>query len=86
MKNLKSFLTGTGLAAVCLFPLMLVASFAAVTAAIQEADARSARQIKALMWQVKPGVTECLHESNTLNCKFSKRGKVKTLVLSAARE
>lgn len=86
MSQLKSFLAGTGLAAVCLFPLALVAGFAIIVALIQEADARSARQIKALMWQVKPGVTECAHESNTLNCKVSKRGKVKTLVLSAARE
>lgn len=83
---MKSFLAGTGLAAICLFPLMLVAGFAVVVALIQEADARAARQIKALMWQVKPGVTECTHESNTLNCRTTKRGKVKTLVLSAARE
>lgn len=83
---MKSFLAGTGLAAVCIFPLALVASFAIITAAIQEADARSARQIKALMWQVKPGIRECVREANTMNCTAVTRGKKKLVVLAVAHE
>lgn len=86
MKSIKSFLAGTGLAAVLMFPFALVLLHAAVSAAVQEADARAARQIKSLMWQIQPGIRECTRDDNTLNCRHTKRGKTKTVVLATARE
>lgn len=84
---MKSFAAGTITAAIALFPFALIGLHATIAAAVAEADARSARNIKALMHQVKPGITECLHVSPTeMNCKKVHRGKVSTVVLAIAKE
>lgn len=83
---MKSFAIGTILSAILLFPLSLVALHAIIAAAVAEADARAARNVPALLRQVKPGITECLLVSPTeMNCKKVHRGKVSTVVLTVAK-
>lgn len=84
MKHIRAFTTGTIIAAVSLFPLMLVAAGAVFAALAQEADNRGAQQ---LMRQLRPGITECTHpEARSMNCIEVKRGKRRTVVLAAAKE
>ncbi len=80
---MKNFLAGVAIASVFLFPVALWVMYEALDAAVQEADIRSAAR---LMQMLKPGITDCLHEGRTMNCRSIQNGKRKDLVLATGSQ
>lgn len=76
---MKAFLVG---ATVALFPIALLVG--AILLAIDHEAAKQAKCAHDLMWQLKPGITECYHAHDcTFNCKLVRKGKTQLRVLTA---
>lgn len=82
MNRAIAFLVGAGCACLMATPLLLGALCAALHVAAREADQRTAQ---ALMRQLKPGITECARDGRTLNCKFTRRGHTRRIVIAVAK-